>query len=232
MSLAAAFAPVGSAPLGSAPLGSAPLGSASAFFGFASAPGSSSGLPPLFAAPPSASAPPPSAFAFAPDDPFDPGFSDLAAPAPEALPPPSVPESVCAEVRHMYQYLVDLFPQAAGSPPPPRALFEDFFSPTSASHQPVYLSWFERVRSTLSEADTRLALVLASGHSESTLLPPRSAQYTVKGEHALGSAVPVNPSLLAMFERPPRPSLHLGLTVRETAVLEASCRPFRNPSPM
>ena len=124
----------------------------------------------------------------------------------------------------MYQYLVDLFPQAAGSPqapPPPRALFEDFFSPASTPHQPVYLSWFERVRSALSEADARVALLLASGRSESS---PRSAQYAVKGEHALGSAVPVNPSLLVMFNRPLRPSLYLGLTVREAALLEASSR--------
>ena len=129
-------------------------------------------MPPRFAAPPGASAPPLSEFTFAPDDPFDPGFSDLVAPDLEAPPPPSVPDSVRAEVRHMYQYLVDLFPQAAGSPQAPllpRALFEDFFSPASAPPQPVYLSWFERVRSALSEADTRLASLLASGRSESTL---------------------------------------------------------------
>ena len=46
----------------------------------------------------------------------------------------------------------------------------------------------------------------------------------VTGEASLGSAAPVNPSLLAMFERPLRPSLHLGLTVREAALLEASSR--------
>ena len=66
----------------------------------------------------------------------------------------------------MYEYLVDLFPQAAGSsqaPPPPRALFEDFFAPPSSSHQPVYLAWFERVSSTLSEADSWIAVLLASG---------------------------------------------------------------------
>ena len=38
----------------------------------------------------------------------------------------------------------------------------------------------------------------------------------------LGSAAPVNHSLLAMFERPLRPSLRLGLTIREAALLEAS----------
>ena len=162
----------------SAPVGSAPLGSASASFGLATTPGPLSGLPPWFAAPPGASAPPPSAFAFAPDDPFDTGFSDLAAPDPEAPQPLSVPDSVHAEVRRMYQYLVDLSPQ---DPPPPRTLFEEFFSSASAPHQPVYLSWFERVRSALSEADSRLASLLASGRSESSLLPPRSTQYAVKG---------------------------------------------------
>ena len=46
----------------------------------------------------------------------------------------------------------------------------------------------------------------------------------VQGEDVLGSAVPVNPSLLCIFERPIRPSLQLGLTIREAATLEASCR--------
>ena len=78
-------------------------------------------------------------------------------------------------------------------------------------------------RTALSEADARLASLLASGQAESSLLPPRSTQYAVRGENALGSAVPVNPSLLSMFERPLRPSLQLGLTVREAAVLESSC---------
>ena len=163
----------------SAPVGSAPLGSASSAPGFASGPGPLSGLPQRFASPPGASAPPPSAFAFAPDDPFDPGFAD-----PEALLPPSVPDSIRAEILRMYQDLVDLFPRTAGSPqapPPSRALFEDFFSPASAPHQPIYLSWFERVRSALSEADSLLASLLASGCSELPLLPPCFAQYAVGG---------------------------------------------------
>ena len=183
-------------------------------------------MPPQSAAPAGASAPPLSAFAFAPDDPFAPGFADpeapdSAAPDPEAPAPLSVPESVRAEVRRMYQYLVDLFPQA---PPPPRALFEDFFAPASTPHQPMYLSWFERVRSALAEADSRVASLLASGRLEASLLPPRSVQYAVNGDYALGYAVPVNPSLLAMFDRPLRPSLHLGLTIREAALLESSFR--------
>ena len=127
----------------------------------------------------------------------------------------------------MYQYLVDLFPQAAGSlqaPPPPLALFEEFLAAPSSPHQPVFVTWFERVRSTLSEADSRIASLLASGRPESSLLPPRNTQYSVGGEASLGSAAPVNPSLLAMFERPLRPSLHLGLTVREAALLESSSR--------
>ena len=57
----------------------------------------------------------------------------------DALPPDddsAVPDSVRSEFRRMLAFLVDLFPQAAGShsspppppppPPPPRALFEDF----------------------------------------------------------------------------------------------------------
>ena len=166
------------------------------------------------------------------DDPFSPGFADpeasaAAVPDPEAPLPPLVQESICAEVRRMYQYLVDLFPQAAGSsqaPPPPRALFEDFFAPPSSPHLPLYLSWFERVRSALSEADSRIAALLVSGRSEASLLPPHSAQYSICGDYASDSAAPVNPSLLAMFERHLRPSLHLGLTILEAALLEASSR--------
>ena len=127
----------------------------------------------------------------------------------------------------MYQYLVDLFPQAAGSsqaPPPPRALFEEFFAAPLSPHQPVFVMWFERVHSTLYEADSRIMSLLASGRPESSLLPPHNTQYSVGGEASLGSAAPVNPSLLAMFEHPLRPSLHLGLTVREAALLEASSR--------
>ena len=94
MSLASASTPLGSTSVAS--------GLASAASGFASAPGPSSGLSPRSAAPAGASAPPLSAFAFVPDDPFAPGFADSAAPDPEAQAPPSVPESVRAEVRRMY----------------------------------------------------------------------------------------------------------------------------------
>ena len=55
-------------------------------------------------------------------------------------------------------------------------------------------------------------------------MPPRFVQYSVGGDNALGSAAPVNPSLLAMFEHLLCPSLHLGLTIREAALLEASTR--------
>ena len=178
------------------------------------------------------SAPPLSVFVYPPNDPFAPGFVDpetsgSAAPDPEAPVPLLLSDSTRAEVRRMYQYLVDLFPQAVGSeqaPPPPRALFEEFFAAPSSPHQPVFLAWFGGVRSTLSEADSRIASLLASGRRESSLLHPRNTQYSVGGEASLGSAVPINPSLLAMFERPLRPSLQLGLTVREAALLEASSR--------
>ena len=100
---------------------------------------------------------------------FAPGFADpeasgAAALDPEAPLPPSLSDSAHAEVRSMYQYLVDLFPQTAGpsqAPPPPRALFEEFFATPSSPHQPVFLTWFERVRSTLAEADSRIVSLLA-----------------------------------------------------------------------
>ena len=73
---------------------------------------------------------PPRPDSFVPDDvAFDPDFADPSALGPEPPLTPPVPDSVRAENRRMYSYVVDLFPQAAGSPaapPPPRALFEDF----------------------------------------------------------------------------------------------------------
>ena len=229
VSLASASAPLSAALFGSA-AGPSGFASASDPSGFASAPGPSSTVPPRSGAYAIPSAPPPSAFAYPTDDPFAPGFADqeasaAAVPDPEAPLPPLVQESICAEVRRMYQYLVDLFPQAAGSsqaPPPPHALFEEFFAPPSSPHLPLYLSWFERVRSALYEADFRITALLASGRSEALLLPPHSVQYSICGDHASDSAAPVNPSLLAMFERHLRPSLHLGLTIREAALLEDS----------
>ena len=104
----------------------------------------------------------------------------------------------------MYQYLVDLFPQSAGSsqaPLPPRAFFEVFFAPPSSSHRPFFLSWFERVRSTLSEAAACIVSLLASSPPESSLFPPRQTLYSVGSGSSLGSAAPVNPLLLAMFVR-------------------------------
>ena len=236
LSSASTSAPLSSASLGSAagPSGvaSAASGSTYGHAGFPPQPGPPPAIPPPSSDSAAPLAPPLFAFAYPPDDPFAPGFADpetsgAAAPDPEALVPPPLSDSARCEVRCMYQYLVDLFPQAAGSlqaPLPPRVLFEEFFAAPSSPHQPVFLTWFERVCSTLAEADSRIASLLASGHPESSLLPPRNAQYSVGGGNSLGSAAPVNPSLLAMFERPLRPSLHLGLTVREAVLLESSSR--------
>ena len=239
-SSASASAPLGSAPISSAAgpsgfvsaacpsgLASAASGSASGHAGFPPQPGPSSYVLPHSDSSVAPSAPPLSAFAYPPDDPFAPGFADPKASGSEAPMPPPLSDSFRAEVCLIYQYLVDLFPQAAGSlqaPPPPCALFEEFFAPQPSPHQPVFLVWFERVRSTLSEGDSCIASLLASGRPESSLLSPRNAQYSVGGEASLGSAAPVNPSLLAMFEGPLRPSLHLGLTIHEAALLEASSR--------
>ena len=128
----------------------------------------------------------------------------------------------------MYAYVVYLFPQAVGSPaaapPPPRALFEDFFVASPSTHLPVFLDWFAHVRTSLSEADARLASLLASGRPDSSLLPQRMSQYAVHGDFASSAAVPVNPSLLSMFERSLRPSLQLGISLREAALMESSSR--------
>ena len=111
--------------------------------------------------------------------------------APDALPldvdstvPAAFPESVRSEFRRMLSFLVDLFPQAAGAPSaltPPRALFEDFFG-SSAPTSPVCLSWFERVRTALSDADSHLASFLSSGRADFSFLPPCNSSYAVQDE--------------------------------------------------
>ena len=233
---ASALPPVCSAPLGSAAglsgFTSAPAGSTFGFAGPAPPPGPPTAFHPLSGHSVPPSAPPLSDFDTGADDAFAPGFGDpdssgAASPDPGAPTPSPLSDSARAEVRRMYQYLVDLFPQSAGSSPapfPPRALFEELFAAPPSPHQPVFLSWFERVQSTLSDADARILALLASGRPESSLLPPRLSQYSVGGGSASGSAAQVNLSLLAMFERPLRPSLHLGLTLREASLMESSSR--------
>ena len=127
----------------------------------------------------------------------------------------------------MLSYVIDLFPQAAGSPsvpPPPRAVFEDFFGQSSLPRQLIHFNWFERVRTALSDADARLASFLAAGRSHFSFLPSRSPTCAVHSDFAQGCASPVNPSLLSLFECPLRPSHHLGLNIREAAALESSFR--------
>ena len=201
---------------------------------FSSAP--LSGVPPPPAAPlgssfssaaPGPSFAPPRPDPSVPDDAaFDPDFADPSALGPEPPLAPPVPDSVHAEIRRMYSYVVNLFPQAAGSPaaPPPRALFEDFFVASPSTHLPVFLDWLARVHTSLSEADARLASLLASGRPDSSLLPQRMSQYAVHGDFASSFAVPVNPSLLSMFERSLRPSLQLGISLRKAALMESSSR--------
>ena len=77
---------------------------------------------------------------------------------------------------------------------------------------------------TLSEADSRLASFLSSGRSDFSFLTPQNSSYAVKGDFASGQAVPVNPSLLSLYEKQLKPSYHVGLTVREAATLESSLR--------
>ena len=127
----------------------------------------------------------------------------------------------------MLAFIVDLFPQAAGSPsvpPPPRALFEGFFGSAAPPSSPVFLNWFERVHTALSDVDTRMAAFLASGRSDFSFLPPRNSSYVVYSEFALGHAAPVNPSLLSLFECSLQPSHHVVMTIREAATLEAFLR--------
>ena len=69
----------------------------------------------------------------------------------------------------MLSYIIDLFPQAAGSPsvaPPLHALLEDFFGPASIPPQLIHFNWFERLRTALTDADACVASFLASGRSD------------------------------------------------------------------
>ena len=138
----------------------------------------------------------------------------------------AVPEAVRSEFHRMLAFVVDLFSQTVGSPsvpPPPRTLFEDFFY-SSTSSSPIYLSWFERVRSALSEADSRLSSFVASDHGDFLLLPSRSPVCAVHGDFVLGGSAPVNPSVLSLLDRRLKPSHHVGLSIREAAALEGSLR--------
>ena len=202
---------------------------------------STSSVPSAPSAPPlsSSAGVSPSASSFFPSVPaFDPapafGFAS-ADDLPEDSPPDAVPrvldpgfaavpEAARSEFRCILAFIIDLFPQAVGSPsvpPPPRALFEDFFS-SSAPSSSIYLNWFERIWSALSEADSRLASFVASGRGDFLLLPSRFPVYAVHGDFALGGAAPVNPSLLSLLDRKLKPSHHLSLSIREAAAFEGS----------
>ena len=241
----------------------APVSAPFLFRPFALDPSPSSSSVPVSSAPPPPgfSGPPPgfssSSFSF-PDSsvpPPDPSASFAFGPSedlPEDSPPDAVhrvlnpgasvafPDSVRSEFRKMMSFIMDLFQQVAGSPsvlPPPRALFEDFFSsptpppppPPPPPSPPIFLNWFGRVRSALEEADSHLASFIASGRVDFLFLSLRSSTYAVHGDFALGGgggggAAPVNPSLLSLFERRLKPSNHVGMSIREAAALEASLR--------
>ena len=181
------------------------------------------------------------AFASAPAPP-DPSTSfsfDLQNDLPDDAPPDALPrdldpvapsalsESAWSKFRRMMAFIVNLFQQAAGSPsvpPLPRALFEDFFSSSAPPPSPIFLNWFERIRSALADADSQLASFVASGRGDYLFLPTRSSTYAVHGDFTLSGAAPVNPSLLSLFERRLKPTHHVGLTIREAAAFEASLR--------
>ena len=202
-----------------------------------------SGVPPstvnsvayAYAAPASASEWPPSYLPdpFAPSTPgalLDDDDDRFPGDVPDPLDPSAPPlalESARSEYRRMIDYICRLFPQAVGVPPsapPPCALFESFFAPATLATPSLQLNWFDCVRACLMEADSRVASILSSRRPERVVLPQRLASYAVKGDWALGRAVPINESLLSHFERPLRMNLQLGITVCDAMALEASCR--------
>ena len=140
--------------------------------------------------------------------------------------PPLSLDSERSEYRRMIDYICGLFPQVAGVPPsapPPRALFKSLFAPAAPATPSLQLNWFDRAHTSL-EADSRVAAILSSGRPERLVLPQRLGSYVVRGDCALGRAVPVIESLLSHFEHPLRPTLQMGVTVRDAMALEASCR--------
>ena len=65
---------------------------------------------------------------------------------------------------------------------------------------------------------------MAFGRPDSSLLLQRLSQYAVHGDFASSAAVPVNPFLLSVFEHSLRPSLQLGISLREDGLMESSSR--------
>ena len=65
---------------------------------------------------------------------------------------------------------------------------------------------------------------MASGRPDSSALPQCLSQYAVHGDFASSAAVPDNPSLLSIFECSLRPSLQLGISLREAGLMESSSR--------
>ena len=136
---ASALPPFCSALLGSAagPSGFACSSTGSTFGpgGSTPQPGPSSAFPPLSGASATPSARPLSEFAYGPDVPLLLDLFILMLPGAAAPVPPPLSASAHADVRRMYQYLLDLLPQAEGSsqsPLPPRTLFVEFFATPSS----------------------------------------------------------------------------------------------------
>ena len=70
-------------------------------------------------------------------------------------------DSARSEYHRMVEYVCSLFPLAADDPPvepSPRALFESFFAPVTPASQSLAFRWFERVHTTLVEADAYLVM--------------------------------------------------------------------------
>ena len=104
------------------------------------------------------------------------------------------------------------------------ALFEDFFGSSAPPPSPVFLNWFEMVRTALFDADSRMASFLATGRGDFSFLPPRNSSYAVRGDFASGHAAPVNLSLLSLFDRQLKPSHLVGMSIWGAAALEGSVR--------
>ena len=118
---------------------------------------------------------------YSPDRPLE---DDVAFADPSA--PPLSLDYSRSEYRRMAEYILGLFPQAAGVPPsasPPRALFESFFAASAPSPPTLHFNWFDRLCQSLMEADSRMAAFLASGRSDRSFLPSRHLSYAVRGEH-------------------------------------------------
>lgn len=104
-------------------------------------------------------------------------------------------------------------------------MFEELYSTKLAVVKTSYkLPLFGRVDQALREADAQLALTVAEGRQDSTLLPKRKPLYGIAGNPVAGSRVLLNESVEALLSRVPAATRQVSISLRESAILEDAFR--------